>query len=69
MCALGRMPIPPQSPDPHLHDMRHDAATRFWKEHKDFALLRQLLADRDIKSYVNIGGKEASRLMRKRKAG
>jgi site-specific recombinase XerD len=54
------------------HDRRHDAATRFWKEYKDVALLQQLLGDRDIKSamrYVTIGGKEASRLMRMRGAG
>jgi hypothetical protein len=34
--------------------------------------LQQFLGDRDIKSamrYVNIDGKEASRLMRERKAG
>jgi hypothetical protein len=43
-----------------------------WKEYKDVALLQQFLGDCDIKSamrYVNIDGKEASRLMRKRKAG
>jgi integrase len=51
------------------HDLRHDAATRFWKEYRDVALLQQFLGDRDIKSamrYVNIDGKEASRLMRQR---
>jgi integrase len=54
------------------HDLRHDAATRSWKEYKDVALLQQFLGDRDIKSamrYVNIGGKEASRLMRACKMG
>jgi hypothetical protein len=48
----------------------HDAATRFWKTHKDLALLKEFLGDRDTESvmrYVNIDGKEASRLMRKRR--
>jgi hypothetical protein len=55
-----------------LHDLRHDAATRSWKEYKDVALSQQFLAGRDIKSamcYVNIDGKEASRLTQIRKAG
>jgi integrase len=54
-----------------LHDLRHDAATRFWKMHKDLALLKEFLGDRDTESvmrYVNIDGKEASRLMRKRRS-
>jgi hypothetical protein len=52
--------------------LRHDAATRFWKEYKDVALLQQFLGGRDIKSamrYVNIDGKEASRLMRSAEDG
>jgi hypothetical protein len=57
--------------DLRLHDLRHDAATRFWKVRKDVTLLRQFPGDRDIKSAmrcVNIDGKEASRLVtRKRK--
>jgi hypothetical protein len=51
--------------------LRHDAATRFWKSHNDLALLMEFLGDRDTESvmrYVNIDGKEASRLMRKRKS-
>src|ERR1700730_10013295 len=57
--------------DLRLHDLRHDAATRFWKTHKDLALLKEFLGDRDTESvmrYVNIAGKEASRLMRKRRS-
>jgi integrase len=57
--------------DLRLHDLRHDAATRFWKTHKDLALLKEFLGDRDTESvmrYVNIDGKEASRLMRKRRS-
>jgi hypothetical protein len=58
--------------DPRLHDPCKDAAARFWKRDYDVALFQQFLGDRDIKSpmrYVNIDGKEASPLMRKRYAG
>jgi hypothetical protein len=51
--------------------LRHDAATRFWKTHNDLALLKEFLGDRDTESvmrYVNVDGKEASRLMRKHKS-
>lgn len=47
-----------------LRDLRHDAATRFWRAYKD-VLSQQFLGDSDIKSVmrcVNIGGKDASRL-------
>jgi hypothetical protein len=47
-------------------------AKRFWNERDDVALLQQFLGDRDVKSamrYVNIGGKEASGLMRACKMG
>jgi hypothetical protein len=43
-----------------------------YEEYKDVALLQQFLGDCDINSamrYVNIDGKEASRLMRKHGAG
>jgi integrase len=65
-CAGDLLP-----PAVRLHDLRHDAATRFWKTHKDLALLKEFLGDRDTESvmrYVNIDGKEASRLMRKRRS-
>jgi hypothetical protein len=55
----------------HLLDLRHHAATRFWKEYKDVALVQQFLGDRDVTSAmhsVNINGKEPRGWRHRRRA-